>query len=254
MISRDTAWPPVWLIGAGPGAADLLTIRAARLLGEADIVFHDTLIGPDILDLIPGRRVSVGKRAGAHSKQQPVINRMLVDAARSGARVARLKGGDPSIFGRSAEEIAALAAAGLTARICPGVTTACAAAAEAGLSLTLREQARAVTFVTAQSCASRALELDWAALAAPRSSLVAYMARAAAPHIARRLIEAGRDGATPVLIAADVSLPSARLVHARLDTLAVTMLALPAGAPTTLLIGEAFAAVPAPAAREVSLA
>ena len=236
---------PVWLVGAGPGDPDLLTRRAERLLGDADVVFHDALVGAGVLALIPPhvRRVSVGKRAGAHSKGQEVINRMLVEAARSGARVVRLKGGDPSVFGRAAEEIAALGAAGITVCICPGVTTACAAAAEAGVSLTLREQARQVTFVTAQTCAGHPLELDWAALAAPSASVVVYMGRSAAPQIARRLIAAGRDGATPVLVATNVSLPDARTLRTRLDALAVSMLALPGDAPTTLMIGEAFAAV-----------
>ena len=203
---------PVWLVGAGPGDPDLLTRKAERLLREADIVFSDALVGDGVLALIPPtvRRVDVGKRSGAHSRGQIEINRMLVAAAASGARVVRLKGGDPSIFGRSTEELAALAAAGFEVRICPGVTTACAAAAAAGASLTLREDARQVTFVTGQGCAGRSLDLDWSALACARETLVVYMGRNAATGIARRLMMAGRPGSTPVIVAIDVSLPTQR--------------------------------------------
>ena len=121
----------VWLVGAGPGDPDLLTSKALRLLRRAYIVFHDALVGPAILDLIPREveRVSVGKRAGRHSKDQHSIDRMIVDAALAGERVVRLKGGDPAIFARATEEIEACRAAGITVRLCPGVTAASAAAA-----------------------------------------------------------------------------------------------------------------------------
>src|SRR6188768_1319234 len=118
----------VWLVGAGPGDPELLTRKAERLLGEASVVFYDALVGPGVLDLIPPhiRRVAVGKRSGRHSKDQASINDMLVAAANAGERVVRLKGGDPSIFARAMEELAALAAAGIATRICPGVTAASA--------------------------------------------------------------------------------------------------------------------------------
>ncbi len=129
---------PVWLVGAGPGDPDLLTRKAERLIAAADIVFYDALVGPGILALIPPgvERVSVGKRSGRHSRDQRSINDLLADAALAGRRVVRLKGGDPSIFGRSTEEIEHLARMGVATRICPGITAASAAAASGGASLT----------------------------------------------------------------------------------------------------------------------
>lgn len=233
----------VWLVGAGPGDPELLTMKAARLIGAAEVIFYDALVGPGILALAaPGTRmITVGKRSGKHSAAQEDINQLLVDTALGGSRVVRLKGGDPSIFGRSTEELDALAAAGVPTRICPGVTTASAAAAHAQASLTLRGLARRLTFVTAHARAGEELELDWQALASSESTLAVYMGRAAAPKLARRLIEAGRDPATPVLIAVDVSLPSERLLHGRLDTLGFLVRTISANAPTLLLIGEAVA-------------
>jgi len=242
-MNVDRDFPPgtVWLVGAGPGSPDLLTCKAARLIGKADIIFHDALVGPAILDLAAAdaRLVGVGKRSGRHSARQEDINRLLVEAARTGARVVRLKGGDPSIFGRSTEELAALAEAGIKASICPGVTAASAAAAHASASLTLRGAARQLTFVTAHARAGDTLDLDWASLAAARTTLAIYMGRAVAPAIARGLIEAGRDPATPVLIAIDISLPSERLLHGRLDTLGFLVRTISEDAPTLLLVGEA---------------
>ncbi len=232
----------LWLVGAGPGDAELLTLKAARLIAAAEIVFHDALVGPDVLAMIPptARRVSVGKRSGRHSKDQRSINDLLVEAARSGARVVRLKGGDPSIFGRSGEEIAALSAAGITVQVCPGITTACAAAAAASASLTLRGLSQQLTFVTAHARAGETLDLDWTALAAKRSSLAIYMGRAAAPQVARALIAAGRSGATPAIVAVNVSLPEARTIRTRLDALAFAVATISGDAPTMLLVGEAF--------------
>ncbi|WP_375380241.1 uroporphyrinogen-III C-methyltransferase, partial [uncultured Sphingomonas sp.] len=198
----------VWLVGAGPGDPDLLTCKAERLIAAADIVFHDALVGPGVLDLIPPgiERVGVGKRSGRHSKDQRTINDLLLDAALAGRRVVRLKGGDPSVFGRSAEEIAHLLGAGVAVHVCPGVTVASAAAASDGVSLTLRGLARTLTFVTAHARAGDRLDLDWAALAAPDATLAVYMGRAAAGEISRELIAAGRAPETPVLIAVNVSL------------------------------------------------
>jgi uroporphyrin-III C-methyltransferase len=180
----------VWLVGAGPGDPDLLTRKAERLLAEADIVFYDALVGPGVLALIPEgtERVSVGKRAGRHSRDQGSINDLLLEAARTGRKVVRLKGGDPSVFGRSAEEIEHLAAQGVRTRICPGITAASAAVADAGVSLTLRGQARRLQFVTAHVRGDEPLDLDWAALADPNSTLAIYMGRAAAPRLARELL------------------------------------------------------------------
>ncbi|HWI85888.1 MAG TPA: uroporphyrinogen-III C-methyltransferase [Sphingomonas sp.] len=233
---------PVWLVGAGPGDPDLLTCKAARLLAEADIVFYDALVSGDVLALAPqAQLIGVGKRSGRHSKRQEDINELLLAAARTGKRVIRLKGGDPSIFGRSAEEMAHLAANGVAVRICPGVTSASAAAASGLVSLTLRGHARKLTFVTAHARAGEELDLDWAALAQRDATLACYMGRAAAPEIAQRLIAAGRAPDTPVMIAVNVSLPTERIVRGRLDALGFLVRTISDDEPTLLLIGEAVA-------------
>lgn len=231
----------VWLVGAGPGDPDLLTRKAERLLRTASVVFYDALVGPGVLALIPDhvRRVPVGKRSGRHSKGQGAIDALLVEAALDGERVVRLKGGDPSIFGRSIEEIGALAAAGIATRICPGITAASAAAASAGISLSLRGLARRVQFVTAHMRAGETLALDWAALADPAATTAFYMGRSAAGEISRQLIAAGLDRATPVLIACDISLPGERMLRTRLDLLPIATRAIAEDSPTLLLVGEA---------------
>jgi uroporphyrin-III C-methyltransferase len=233
----------VWLVGAGPGDPDLLTRKAERLLQAASMVFYDALVGPGVLALIPAhvRRVPVGKRSGRHSKDQNAINALLVEAALDGERVVRLKGGDPSVFGRSAEEIATLATAGIRARICPGITAASAAAASAGISLSLRGQARRVQFVTAHLRAGEPLALDWTALADPGATTAFYMGRAAAGEISRQLIAAGLSCATPVLIGCDISLPGERLLHTRLDLLPIAAGAVAEEKPTLILVGDAVA-------------
>jgi uroporphyrin-III C-methyltransferase len=231
----------VWLVGAGPGDPDLLTRKAERLILAADIIFYDALVGPDILDLIPPgtARVSVGKRSGRHSKTQENIDDMLVEAGLSGKRVVRLKGGDPAMFARATEELTAARAAGLCLRICPGVTAASAAAASAGISLSLRGIARRVQFITAHSRAGQALDLDWQALADPACTLAVYMGREATPTLSRALIAAGLPGSTPALIACDVSLPQEQMLRTRLDLLAIVAKTFAKDRPTLLLIGEA---------------
>ncbi|MEE4452152.1 uroporphyrinogen-III C-methyltransferase [Novosphingobium resinovorum] len=234
----------VWLVGAGPGDPDLLTRKAERLLQAANVVFYDALVGPGVLDLIPAwtELVGVGKRSGRHSKAQGSINDLLLAAALAGKRVVRLKGGDPSVFGRSAEEMDHLAAAGVPVRMCPGVTTASAAAASANASLTLRGVTRSITLVTAHFRAGEALDLDWDALSRAGGTLGVYMGRAAAGEIARGLIAAGRDPDTPVMVAVDVSLPGERLIRGRLSALPFLVAAVSDGDPTLLLIGEAVGA------------
>jgi uroporphyrin-III C-methyltransferase len=237
----DFAPGTVWLIGAGPGDPDLLTRKAARLIGSADIVFHDALVGSGVLALVSGdsELVSVGKRSGRHSKEQGAIDTMLVAAARAGKRVVRLKGGDPSIFGRSAEEIAACTAAGITIRICPGITAASAAAASAGASLTLRGLARRLTFVTAHARAGEKLDLDWGTLFTPGTTLAVYMGRAAAGEIARSMIASGVAAETPVLVAVNASLPNERILRGRLSALGFLVEAIGEQDPALLLVGEA---------------
>ena len=241
----------VWLVGAGPGDPDLLTRKAERLIAAADIIFFDALVGPGVLDLIPAgvEQVSVGKRSGRHSKQQESINDLLLAAPLAGRRVVRLKGGDPSVFGRSAEEMDHLRGAGVAVHICPGITTASAAAASANASLTLRGKARGLTLVTAHLRAGEPLKLDWDMLARPEGTIGIYMGRAAASEIARSLIGAGRDPETPVLVAVNVSLPGERLIRGKLSGLAFLVATISDDDPTLLLIGEAVAASPCTAAR-----
>jgi len=250
MQPDDFAPGTVWLVGAGPGDPELLTRKAIRLIETADVVFTDALVGPAVVALIPPHieRVSVGKRSGRHSKDQLSIDALLVNAALSGRRVVRLKGGDPSLFGRSAEEMAALRAAGCAVHVCPGVTTASAAAASAGISLSLRGVARDVRFVTAHSRRGAALDLDWAALAVSGSTLAFYMGRDAAPEIGRSLRAAGMPAATPVLIACNVSLPDEKQLTTRLDLLGLATQTLAADAPTLILVGEAVKQAARPAA------
>lgn len=232
----------VWLVGAGPGDPELLTRKAERLIGRAEIVFYDALVGPEILALCErAEQVSVGKRAGRHSKDQGAIDRLLVEAALAGRRVLRLKGGDPSIFGRSMEEIAALRTANVPVFVCPGITAASATAAAAQLSLSLRGIARRVQFVTAHSKRGMALDLDWSALADPDCTLAVYMGRGAAPELSSRLITAGLSGSTPVLVASDVSLPDQSMLRTRLDLLPIAVRALTDDRPTLILIGDAVA-------------
>lgn len=230
----------VWLVGAGPGDPDLLTRKAERLIAAADIVFYDALVGPGVLDLIPPgvELVGVGKRSGRHSKAQESINHLLLAAAKAGQRVVRLKGGDPSIFGRSAEEMAHLGREGIPVHICPGITTASAAAASGHMSLTLRGVARGLTLVTAHLMAGEPLALDWPALASS-GTLGIYMGRAAASEISRNLIDAGRHPDTPVMVAVNVSLPTERLIRGKLSALAFLVQAVSDKEPTLLLIGEA---------------
>lgn len=238
----------VWLVGAGPGDPDLLTRKAEKLMAAADIVFYDALVGPGVLDLIPQgiERVSVGKRSGRHSKAQESINDLLLAAAKAGKRVVRLKGGDPSVFGRSSEEMEHLAADGIRFHICPGITTASAAAASGNASLTLRGKVRGLTLVTAHLKAGEPLKLDWETLARPGGTLGIYMGRAAAGEISRQLIGAGRDPETPVMVAVNVSLPTERLIRGKLSALAFLVATISDEDPTLLLIGEAVAGTAMP--------
>lgn len=253
MAERPAILPgEVWLVGAGPGDPELLTRKAETLLRAASVVFHDALVGPGVLALIPDhvRRVAVGKRSGRHSKDQNTIDRMLVGAALAGERVVRLKGGDPAIFGRATEEIEACRAAGVPVRVCPGVTAASAAAASLNLSLTLRGLARRLTFVTAHARAGETLDLDWRALADPQATLAIYMGKAAAAEVSARLIEAGLCAETPVALVENASLPGERHFLTRLDLLPLAARTALGDGPALILVGRAVAAaVPAVAAK-----
>lgn len=233
----------VWLVGAGPGDPDLLTRKAERLIRSAEVIFHDALVGPGVLDLVPEgvRMVPVGKRSGRHSKDQKTIDALIVEAALEGARVVRLKGGDPAIFGRATEELDACRAAGVAVSICPGITAASAAAAGLGASLTLRGMARKLTFVTAHVRAGEELDLDWKALADRDATLAVYMGKAAAGVVSRELIAAGLPGDTPVALVENASLPTERHFHTRLDLLPLAARTALGDGPALLLIGRAMA-------------
>lgn len=247
MLHDDFPPASVWLVGAGPGDPELLTRKAAWLIAAADVIFYDALVGPDVLALAApqARRVSVGKRSGRHSKDQATIDALIVAAALAGQRVVRLKGGDPAIFGRTAEELAACRAAGVAVRICPGITAASAAAAAAGTALTLRGEARRLTFVTAHARAGEPLDLDWPALAATDATLAVYMGRAAAATVAQQLIASGRSAETPVAVVVNASLPNERIIRGKLSSLAFLVETIGDRDPALLLIGEAMRA-PAP--------
>jgi len=232
----------VWLVGAGPGDPDLLTRKAERLIRQASIIFHDALVGPGVLALVPRdvRLVSVGKRSGRHSKDQRTIDGLLVEAALADERVVRLKGGDPAIFGRATEEIVACRAAGVRVRVCPGVTAASAAAASLNLSLTSRGLARRLTFVTAHARADEELELDWESLADPQATLAIYMGKAVAATLSARLIAAGLPPDTPVVLVENASLPIERHFTTRLDLLPLAARTALADGPAVILVGGAF--------------
>ncbi len=231
----------VWLVGAGPGDPELLTRKAERLIRTATVMFHDALVGPEVLEMVPDgvRLVHVGKRSGRHSKDQGTIDRMIVDAALAGERVVRLKGGDPSIFGRATEELEACRLAGVPVKVCAGVTAASAAAASMGLSLTLRGLARKLVFMTAHARAGEELDLDWQALADPDATLAIYMGKAAAGAISRNLIQAGLSPDTPVTLVESASLPQERHFHSRLDLLPLAARAALTEGPALLLVGKA---------------
>ena len=231
----------VWLVGAGPGDPELLTRKAERLIAAADVIFYDALVGAGVLCLASrgARMVQVGKRSGRHSRDQPSIDRLIVEAALAELRVVRLKGGDPAIFGRANEEMSACRAAGVSVRICPGITAASAAAASVGNSLTLRGLARKLTFVTAHARSGEALDLDWHALADPDATTAIYMGKASAAEVAAQMIAAGLPGSTPALMVESASLPEERIVRTRLDLLGLTVNAAASDGPALLLIGEA---------------
>lgn len=230
----------VSLVGAGPGDPELLTIRAARLLGAADVVLHDALIDPAILELArpDARRIDVGKRCGRHAMKQEAINRLLLNLARGGAHVVRLKGGDPFIFGRGGEELAFLRAAGVAVDIVPGVTAAFAAAAELGVPLTHRDTARTLHLVTGHGSHGALPDLDWRTLAGGQGTIAAYMARSTLPALARRLMAAGLPGSTPAVAVENASRQEQRHVRATLAELPAALLAEGYDGPTLVLIGR----------------
>lgn len=227
----------VYLVGAGPGAPDLLTVRALRLLGEAQIVFHDALVPPAILELAPDAiKVAVGKRCGRHSSAQHFINKQLVDAAGKYDTVVRLKGGDPMLFGRSQEEIDTLQAAGIDVEIVPGITAALAAAAQVKVSLTQRGTSRSVTFSTPRVGIGNTAT-DWSAALDPNETAAIYMGAQDAVNVRDTLVSRGFDGTTATVLVESASLPDARVVTGHLCDLATMTQRLGDG-PALILVGR----------------
>jgi len=236
---------PVRLVGAGPGDPDLLTVRAARAIAEADVLLVDDLVDDRVVALArPGARVvRVGKRGGCRSTPQAFIQRLMVRYARTGARVARLKGGDPMVFGRAGEELAWLAAHGVASEVVSGLTAGVAAAQALGTSLTHRELAHGVAFVTGHP-APGGEEADWAALARSGLTLAIYMGVARAAPIRDALLRGGLPASLPAAIVQSVGLADAqRTVRTTLGELVGTIARERLGSPSVLLIGRALAAV-----------
>jgi uroporphyrin-III C-methyltransferase/precorrin-2 dehydrogenase/sirohydrochlorin ferrochelatase len=231
----------VFLVGAGPGDPDLLTLRALHALADADVVLYDELVTAAVLDRARrgAEQVFVGKRRGAPGMPQDEINRRMTEAARAGRRVVRLKGGDPFVFGRGGEELEHLCRAGVPVVVVPGITAALGCAAEAGLPLTFRNEASKLAFITAQR-AEEAAAVDWSSLADPQTTVVVYMGLAAAAAVRDGLIAAGRDGTTPAAVLARGTRPDARAAVGRLDRLAALAAEVGEG-PAILVIGEAVA-------------
>lgn len=226
----------IYLVGAGPGALDLLTVRAARLLAEADIVFHDSLVPETILALATcADKVAVGKRSGRHSTAQHFINKRLADAAHQHRLVVRLKGGDPAIFGRAQEEIDYLRSRGIVVEMVPGVTAALAASAELGISLTQRGLSRTVAFVTPRIGAGQAAS-TWVPTVLAADTAAIYMGAGEALAISEALIRAGKPAATPVAVIENASLGAAvaRGKLAELPQLAAQL----SDGPVLILLGE----------------
>jgi uroporphyrin-III C-methyltransferase len=229
----------IYLVGAGPGAPDLITLRAAHVLARADIVFYDALVNPDTVALATkAEKIAVGKRCGRHSTAQRFINKRLIDAAAKFATVVRLKGGDPMLFGRAQEEIDALRAAGIEFEVVPGVTAALAASAALGIALTRRGICRSVLFATPRAGKGERVN-DWARGVCAADSAVLYMAAGQANEIASALLARGMSPHTPVMIVENASLPTLRT-----DVMALQeMQHLPPSeyqGPAVLMLGEAF--------------
>lgn len=238
-VSHSSIKGFVWLVGAGPGAADLITLRGLRLMQAAEAVVFDDLASRELLQHCPPgcEQHAVGKRAGHHSATQAEINALLVTLGNAGKKVVRLKGGDPMIFGRAGEEIEALRGAGIPFEIVPGVTAATAAAAALGLPLTHRDCSSAVVFVTGHQCAANTGGLDWDALARLRATLCFYMGVRRLPEIVHNLTQHGMPADTPLALISEATQPTQKITVSTLGAAS----AIPADKitqPALVVVGE----------------
>jgi uroporphyrin-III C-methyltransferase len=241
MLTANASSPRgfVWLVGAGPGASDLITLRGLRLLQTAEAVVYDDLASRELLEhcSLGCDQHAVGKRAGHHSATQSEINALLVSLGRAGRKVVRLKGGDPMIFGRVGEEIEALRAADIPFEIVPGVTAATAAAAALGLPLTHRDCSSAVVFVTGHQCAANTGGLDWAALAKLHATLCFYMGARRLPEIAHNLFQHGMKAEMPLALISEATSPAQKITLTTLGE-AAAIASEQIAQPALVVVGE----------------
>jgi uroporphyrin-III C-methyltransferase len=229
----------VYLVGSGPGALDLMTVRATRLIGEADVVVHDHLVADGVLDLVrrDAQKICVGKKASNHTVPQDELNRLLVRLAREGKKVVRLKGGDPFIFGRGGEEIETLAEFGIPFEVVPGVTAAAGCAAYAGIPLTHRDHAQTVTFATGH-LKDGSVDLDWQALVRPRQTVVFYMGIGGISVICRQMRAHGLPATHPVAVVQSGSTDRQQVLVADLATMPDRVAEAGITSPALIIVGS----------------
>ena len=230
----------VFLVGAGPGDPELLTLRAVRLLQQADVLVYDNLVSSGVLDFAPPKaeRIYAGKRRNEHTMRQEQINTLLVKLAREGKRVVRLKGGDPFIFGRGGEEMQELAAQGIDFEVVPGVTAACGVASFAGIPLTHRDHAQVALFVTGHLKDGSTVELDWQALVRPGQTVVIYMGLNALPDICRELIAHGAPPERPVAVVQHGTLATQKVLTGTLADLPQKVATAGLSSPSLVIVGD----------------
>lgn len=229
----------VYLVGAGPGDPDLLTFRALRLMQHVDVVFHDRLVSDAVLALVKpdAERIYVGKQRANHAMPQDTINQQLIDQARKGKRVLRLKGGDPFIFGRGGEEIEQLVEHGIAFQVVPGITAASGSASYAGIPLTHRDHSQACLFVTGH-LKNNTIDLNWTSLTQPNQTVIVYMGLVGLPHITKKLVEHGMSASTPIALVSRATTHLQSVIVGTLDNIVEQVNNSDVKAPTLIIIGD----------------